>query len=88
MANTTQVNLDWNDNTEANVAYHVYRGTTSGFAPDDATNRIAANLAESRYVDDDVPAAGVYYYKLKAVVPGVAESAPTSPVRRPARPVR
>ncbi|MGB7156563.1 MAG: fibronectin type III domain-containing protein [Tepidisphaeraceae bacterium] len=69
IASTTQVNLDWNDNTEPGVSYKVYRSTASGFTPDDTpgTGNLIGPATESRYVDDDVPAAGVYFYKIIAV---------------------
>ncbi|MGB7157896.1 MAG: fibronectin type III domain-containing protein [Tepidisphaeraceae bacterium] len=82
VADDTQVNFEWNDNAEAGVSYKVYRSTTSGFTPDDTpgTGNLIGTVTESRYVDDDVPAAGVYFYKIVATTTG-GTSAPTAQVR-------
>jgi hypothetical protein len=80
VADSTQVNLDWGDNTEFGVTYSVYRGTTSNFTPDNGTNRLTSGLMTSQYVDNQIPAAGMYYYKVVAVTTAGA-STPTAAVQ-------
>jgi fibronectin type 3 domain-containing protein len=62
------VALGWSASTDdAGVTgYSVFRGTTSGFTPDPATNRIAHDLTTLAYTDSGRPA-GTYYYKVQAV---------------------
>jgi hypothetical protein len=80
-SDATHVHLDWDDNAESGISYKVYRSTTFGFTPDDATNLIQGGVAESLYTDGSVPSGGgVYYYKVKAVAGGV-ESAPSTQTR-------
>ncbi len=59
----SQVSLDWNDNTETDLAgYNVYRREASG-----SYDTPLAFVTESAYVDNDVLNGTTYYYVVKAV---------------------
>jgi endonuclease I len=59
------VNLNWNDNTEPDLAgYNVYRGTTSG-GPYSKINGVL--VAPSVYADASVTNGTTYYYVVRAV---------------------
>jgi len=64
--NSFQIELNWNDNTEIDLAnYIIYRSTTSGFIPS-SSNRIAEST-ESQYTDLGLNAETTYYYKVTAI---------------------
>src|SRR5205814_246539 len=70
------ISLNWNDNTEANLAgYNVYRSTTSGGT---YTKLNAALVSTSDYVDTTAPVGVVSYYQVTAVDSSSNESAPAS----------
>ncbi|NIP54879.1 MAG: hypothetical protein GWN94_05485, partial [Phycisphaerae bacterium] len=59
----SQVYLDWDDNTEPDIAgYNIYRSTSSG----GGYVRIVANLTTSAYSDGDVDNGITYYYVVTA----------------------
>ena len=61
----SQVSLDWNDNTESDLAgYNVYRSTTSGSG---YTKINALLVPTSDYVDSTVVNGTTYYYVVTAV---------------------
>ena len=71
----TRVDLDWTDNTEADLAsYRVYRSTTSGFAPSAAT-LLASGVTSSAYTDGSAAAVTTYYYRVSALDTSGNESA-------------
>jgi fibronectin type 3 domain-containing protein len=60
---SSQINLDWNNNTEADLAsYSVYRSTTSGFTPGAGT--FVTSTTSSSYSDTGLSASTTYYYKV------------------------
>jgi fibronectin type 3 domain-containing protein len=64
-AGDKQVSLDWNDNTEVDLAgYNVYRSTTSGSGYVKINGSLAA---ASVYTDTTVNAGTTYYYVVRAV---------------------
>jgi len=66
------VSLDWNDNTEADIAsYNVYRSTTSGA---NYTQINGSPVYVSGYDDNSVSAGITYYYVVTAVDDGSNES--------------
>jgi len=72
-AGNQQVTLDWNDNSEADLAgYHVYRATTSG-GPH--TRITASLLTSSSYTDAGLNNGTRYYYVVTAKDVGDNESA-------------
>ena len=75
---TSQINLNWADNGESDLAdYDVYRATQAGFTPD-VSNRIASNMAASQYNDTGLTASTTYYYRVTAVDTSNNESAASS----------
>jgi pectate lyase len=71
-AGNATVGLDWNDNTEADLAgYNVYRATVQG-GPYTA---IATGVAVSAYTDNTVTNGTTYYYVVTAVDTSSNESA-------------
>lgn len=77
---TTQLNLDWADNSEPGVKYNVYRSTDPNFVPD-PSNRVAQNLVSSSLSDTGLTPATRYYYAVTAVN-GLAESYQSDPVQQ------
>ncbi|MFH1032654.1 MAG: hypothetical protein V1767_08860 [Chloroflexota bacterium] len=66
-----KVTLDWNDNTEPDLAgYNVYRGTVSG----NYTKINGSLVSTSNYTDSTVTSGTTYYYAVKAVDLGSHES--------------
>jgi hypothetical protein len=66
-----QVSLDWDDNTEPNLAgYNVYRSTTPG----DGYAQIATAVVTSEYVNSSVIGGTEYYYVVTAVDTNANES--------------
>jgi fibronectin type 3 domain-containing protein len=65
------VSLDWNDNSEPDLAgYDVYRSTTSG----GPYNVIDFDLTQSNYTDNSVSNGTTYYYVVTAVDTSLNES--------------
>jgi len=67
-AGNADMNLTWTDATDE-TGYNVYRSTTSGFTPNDGTNKIngsplAANT--TAYTDTTPNLSTTYYYKVRA----------------------
>ena len=72
------VTLDWDDNTDSNLAgYNVYRTTTSGSAYVQLNNSL---LTASTYSDTDVVNGTPYYYVVSSVNTDMVESAVTGEV--------
>lgn len=68
--------LDWNDNTEGDLAgYKVYRSTSEN----GPFSVIADNVTESYYEDVDITGGMVYFYYVTAVDNSENESAGSSP---------
>jgi hypothetical protein len=60
----SQIDLDWDDNTELDLAsYNVYRSTTSGTYG----TALATNVPDSAYSDNTVSSGNTYYYVVEAV---------------------
>ena len=75
----SQISLDWNDNTESDLAnYIVYRSQNPGFTPSD--NLLIAESTSSDYVDGDLTADTTYYYKVTAVDEWMNEGDPSNEV--------
>ncbi|MGC9455659.1 MAG: fibronectin type III domain-containing protein, partial [Phycisphaerae bacterium] len=71
----SQIDLDWDDNTEGDLdGYNVYRDTSSG-VPVDAGYQIATGVASSSYSDTTVDDQTTYYYVVTAVDTASNESA-------------
>lgn len=77
-AGNQTVTLEWNDNSEADLAgYNVYRSTSSG----GAYSKINASLVTSSdYVDDTVENFTAYYYVVKALDTNGYESSASNEV--------
>ena len=61
---SSQINLDWADNSESDLSYYnVYRSTTSG----GPYSSIASNVTSNSYTDTDDLAPLIYYYVVTAV---------------------
>lgn len=77
---STMAQLNWNANSEGDLAsYSLFRSTTSGFTPM-ATNRVASGLTGTATTDSGLFPDTTYYYKLTAVATSGLESAPTGQV--------
>ena len=63
-AGDNQVSLDWNDNTEPDIAYYKVRRNTTGVAP---WGGAIATPASSNYVDTTAVNGTTYYYAIRAV---------------------
>ena len=73
----SEINLDWNDNTEPDLSkYYIHRGISSGFTPE-LSNRIA-EIVISEYSDDGLQQLTTYYYKVIAVDTSNNPSAPSN----------
>ncbi len=73
----SQIDLDWNNNTEEDLShYHVYRSTTSGFPCDGST--FLDETTTSDYPDTSVDDNTTYYYKVTAVDTSSNESDPSN----------
>ncbi len=74
---SSQINLDWNNNTEGDLDhYNVYRSTTSGFTPGAGT--FVGQTTSSSYSDTGLSASTTYYYKVTAVDTSGNESSPSA----------
>lgn len=64
IANAESVKLEWNANTETDVAgYNIYRSESI----DGAYNTISRNVNTTTFVDNSVIAGAMYFYKIKAI---------------------
>jgi predicted CXXCH cytochrome family protein len=70
------VSLTWST-TDTDIAnYKIYRSTTTGFTPDDATNLLATIGNTMSYTDTSATYPNTYYYKVKSVdTPGNVSAA-------------
>ena len=74
---TSQIDLDWNNNTEGDLDhYNVYRSTTSGFTP--GAGNFVTETTVSNYSDTGLSAGTTYYYKVTAVDTSGNESNPSA----------
>jgi len=74
---STQIDLDWDDNTEPDLAsYNVYRSTTNRFTPG-PENLYATGVLESAYSDTGCSPSTRYYYRVTAVDTSDNESEPS-----------
>ena len=63
---SAQIDIDWADNGESDLAgYAVFRGTQAGFTPD-ATNQVASGLTASQFSDTGLASGTTYYYRVTA----------------------
>ena len=70
IAESNQVKLDWDDNSEWDLAgYNVYRGTVMGVTPATGTwlNETTGLVTVSKYTDTTAPDGTTYYYVVTAV---------------------
>jgi len=75
----SQLNISWNANTEADLShYNVYRGTISGFTPD--PSNLVASITANSYMDTELKALIIYYYRVTAVDMSGNEGAPSDEV--------
>ena len=75
---SAQIDLDWADNGESDLAgYAVYRSTQAGFTPG-ATNRVANGLTASQFSDTGLASGTTYYYRVTASDDSGNESAPSA----------
>ena len=73
-----KIQLDWADNSEADLAgYNVYRSGSPGVAVT-AANRSAQNVAASDFLDTGLTESTTYYYVVTAVDTSGNESAPSN----------
>ncbi len=76
---SSRIDLNWNDNSESDLAnYIVYRSTSLGFTPS-TQNEIATTIA-SQYIDTGLTQETTYYYKIVAVDTSNNPSNPSSEV--------
>lgn len=67
------VNLDWNDNAETDLAgYNIYRSTTSGTGFSKLNSSL---IVDSQYTDNTTTSNQTYYYVVKAIDTSFNESA-------------
>jgi endoglucanase len=77
-AGNGMVSLNWNDNTEFDLAgYNIYRSTTSGGGYSKLNGPI---LSTSDYIDNSVVNGTTYYYIVKAIDTSSNESGPSGEV--------
>lgn len=63
-SDTSAIELDWNDNTEADVAYYnIYRR----MSPGNNYRLYQSGLSQSEFVDNDVLGGLTYYYRVSAI---------------------
>jgi hypothetical protein len=76
--------LNWNDNTDANLAgYNIYRGTSSDFIPSASNKLNGSPLTASDYNDANAPTGSTSFYKVMAVnTSGVESTAATASATR------
>ncbi len=75
---SSRIDLDWDDNTEPDLAgYDGYRDTAAGFTPS-PTNRVAAGVSASAHSDTGLAASTTYYYQVTALDTSANESAPSN----------
>jgi endoglucanase len=76
---SSQINLDWQDNPEDDLAqYSIYRSLTSSFSAGATTYVGTSNSSD--YADTDLTKETLYYYKVTAVDTSLNESLPSSEV--------
>ena len=67
-AGSTQINLSWTANTITDLNhYNIYRGTTSGFTVNTATDTPIATPTTNSYSDTGLTASTTYYYRVAPV---------------------
>lgn len=77
----TQVDLQWNANTEPDLAgYNVYRSLTPNFTPG-PSNRIATGVMNPNYSDFGTIDGYMNYYKVTAIDTAGGESSPSNQVQ-------
>lgn len=65
-ASSGSVAINWTTTDQDINQFKLYRSTTSGFVPSDATNLIATVAGGTTTYSDSVTADGTYYYQIKA----------------------
>jgi hypothetical protein len=64
----SQINLNWNANTEPDLDhYNIYRGTTAGFPVNTTNDTPLATPTTNSYSNTGLTASTTYYYKVAAV---------------------
>ena len=65
---TTRLNLSWTKSSATDLNhYNIYRGTTSGFTVNTATDTPIATPATNSYSNTGLTASTTYYYRVAAV---------------------
>ncbi len=65
---STQLNLDWNANTESDFNhYNIYRGTSSGFTVNPGVTQPVGTSKANSYSNGGLNPSTTYYYKVAAV---------------------
>ncbi len=76
--NATQIDLEWNDNSEPDLSgYNIYRGTIPGFEHNVYTLIASTDKLTSNYSDTNLVPETTYYYKVTALNMAQNESAPS-----------
>jgi len=73
---STSIDLDWNNNTETDLAgYKIYRSTTGGFTP--GSENFITQVTTSSYSDTELTPNTTYYYRVTAVDTSGNQSQPS-----------
>jgi len=74
---SSRIGIDWNDNTESDLAgYIIYRSISSGFTPSSANQIVQTTSSE--YTDTGLSSETTYYYKVIAIDTSDNPSNPSS----------